>query len=86
MEMVSPSTSTLRREPAVHGVVTHQVSVGLDRAEIVDGDDFDVGASGFVDGAHDVAADTAKSVDGNFEGHGDSSVKMGRNYWCCLPP
>jgi hypothetical protein len=32
----------LAREAAVHAVVAQQVRVGLDRAEIVDGDDLDV--------------------------------------------
>jgi hypothetical protein len=43
--------------------------IGLDRAEVVDGDDFDVGAAGFDDGAEHVAADAAKTVDGNFHSH-----------------
>ena len=46
-----------------------QVGVGLDRSEIVDGDDLDVGAAGFDDGAKDVAADAAEAVDGNSDGH-----------------
>ena len=62
------------RETAMHRVVAHQVGVGLDRAEIVDRDDVDVLAPGFIDGANDVAADAAKSVDGDFYGHAYSSV------------
>ena len=57
------------REAAMHAVVAQQMRVGLDRAEIVDGDDVDVLAAGFVDGAQDVAADAAKSVDGNSDCH-----------------
>ena len=54
----------------MHAVVAHQMGVRLDRAQIVDGDHFDIGATGFDDGAKHVAADAAKSVDGNFDGHG----------------
>jgi hypothetical protein len=43
------------------------VGVGFHRAEIVDRHDVDVLAAGFVNGAHDIAADAAKSVDGNFD-------------------
>ncbi len=54
-------------------VITQQVRVGLDRAEVVDGNDFDVGAAGFDDGAQNVAADATKTVDGNFNSHMDIS-------------
>ncbi|MHC2730800.1 hypothetical protein ACVIEO_004309 [Rhizobium leguminosarum] len=57
------------REAAVDRVVAQQVGVGFNRAEIVDGDDFDVGAAGFDDGAKDVAADAAETVDGNLDCH-----------------
>ena len=56
-------------EAAVHDVVAQQMGVGLDRAEIVDGDDLDVLAAGFDDGAQDIAADAAKSVDGDPNSH-----------------
>src|SRR5690606_38210721 len=59
----------LMREAAVHAVVAQQVRVGLDRAEIVDGDDVDVLAAGFIDGAQDVAADATETVDGNSDSH-----------------
>ena len=59
----------LGRETAVDRIVTQQMGVGLDRAEVVDGNDFDVGAAGFDDGAQNVAADAAKAVDGNFYSH-----------------
>ena len=59
----------LAGEAAVHGIVAQQVRVGLDRGEIVDGDDFDILALGFDDGAQDIAADAAKSVDGNANRH-----------------
>ncbi len=48
---------------AVDRIVAQQMRIGLDRAEIVDGDDIDVLAAGFVDGAHDVAPDPPEAVD-----------------------
>ncbi len=50
-------------------VVTQQVRVGLDRAEVVDGNDFDVRAAGFNDGAENIAADTTEAVNGNLYSH-----------------
>ena len=49
----------------MHRVEAQQMRVGLDRAEIVDADHFDVGAAGLGDGAQHVAADAAESIDGN---------------------
>ena len=69
MLIESPLDLHLVREVAVHAVVAQQMRIGLDRAEIVDGHDVDVLAAGFVDRAHDVAADAAKSVDGDSDGH-----------------
>ena len=57
------------RELAVDGVIANEMRIGLDRAEVVDGNDFDVGAAGLDDGAQHVAADAAKTVDGNFHSH-----------------
>ncbi len=51
------------------GIVAQQVSIGLDRAEIVDRDDFDVGAARLDDGTENVAADAAEAVDGNLDSH-----------------
>jgi hypothetical protein len=65
----------LAGKAAMHAVIAHQMRIGLDRAEIVDRDDFDVGAAGFVDRAQHVAADAAKTVDGNFHSH---SLSPGR--------
>ena len=56
-------------EAAVHGIVAQQMGVGLDRSEIVDGDDFDIVAPGLDGGAQNVAADAAKSVDGYANRH-----------------
>jgi hypothetical protein len=66
--IVSPSTVTCR-EAAMHAVEAQQMGVGLDRAEIVDGDDFDIGAAGLDDRAQDVAADAAETVDRNLDCH-----------------
>ena len=59
----------LAGKAAVHGIEAQQVRVGLDRSEIVDGDDFDIVAVGLDDGAQDIAADAAKAVNGNANGH-----------------
>ena len=51
------------------GVVPQEMRVGLNRPEVVDGDDLDVLAAGFDDGAQNVAADAAESVDPDPDGH-----------------
>jgi hypothetical protein len=56
-------------ETAVHAIETEQVRIGLDRGEIVDGDDLDVGALRFDDGAQNVAANTPEPVDRHLHGH-----------------
>ena len=53
----------------MHAVVAEQMRVGLDRAEIVDGDDFNVVALGLDGGAQDVSADPAETIDCNAYGH-----------------
>ena len=63
--MVSPLTVTSPGKRPWTRVVAQQVRVGFDRAEVVDGDDFDVLAVGLDDGAQDIAADAAETVDGN---------------------
>jgi hypothetical protein len=50
-------------KPTVHGIEPQQMGVGLDRTEIVDGDNLNVRAPRFGDRAKDIAADAAKSVD-----------------------
>src|SRR5690606_12474740 len=62
----------IAREAAMHRIIAKQMRVGLDRAEIVHGDDIDVLAPRFINRAHDIAADAAKSVDGYPEGHGST--------------
>ena len=48
----------------MHGIEAQQVGVGLDRSEIIDGEDFDILASRLDSRAQNVAADAAKSIDG----------------------
>ncbi|MNK46551.1 hypothetical protein D3C87_653360 [compost metagenome] len=57
------------RELAVDRIVAKQMGVGFNRAEVVDGNNFDIGTAGFDDGAQDVAADAAEAVNGNFYSH-----------------
>ena len=59
----------LAGEAAVYAVETHQMGVGLDRAEIVDGDDLDVLAAALDDGAQHVAADASETVDRDLDCH-----------------
>ena len=63
----------LGRETAVHAVVAQQVGVGLDRAQVVDGDDLDVAAAMLGDGAQDQTSDAAEAVDGDANSHGSFS-------------
>ena len=53
----------------MHRVEAQEMRVGLDRAEIVDGDHLDVLAARFGYGAHDVAADAAEAIDGDAYRH-----------------
>ena len=63
----------LEREAAVDAVVAEQMGVGLDRAEVVDGNDLDVVvAVALDDGAEDVAADAAKAIDRDADCHDGS--------------
>jgi hypothetical protein len=52
------------------------MGVGLDRAEIVDGDDLDVGALGLIDRPQHVAANAAKSVDRDPDCHSTSPQRL----------
>ena len=61
----SPTTLTSRGKAAVHGIEPQQMRIGFDRREIVDGDDLDVPAVCFGDGAEHVAADAPEPVDGD---------------------
>ena len=61
----------LMRKTAMHRVKPQQMGIGFHRAKIVDGDHFNVPAAGFDDGAQHIAADAAKTIDGNFNCHVD---------------
>src|SRR6476659_8191987 len=63
-------------EAAMYGIVAKQVCVGLDRGEIVDGEDLDVLAPGLDGGAQNVAADAAKSVDRYAYRHNEVSLRF----------
>jgi hypothetical protein len=58
--------------------------VGFDRAQIIDRDDLDIGTTGLDDRAQDVAADAAKSVDGDFGAHWDALTGSERRF-CRVP-
>ena len=53
----------------MHGIEAKQVRIGLDRREVVDGDDLDILAGGLDDRAQNIAADAAEPVDGNANRH-----------------
>ena len=59
----------LAGEAAMHGVVAQQMRIGLDRGEIVHGDDLDILAPSLDHGAQDIAADAAEAVDGYANRH-----------------
>src|SRR5690606_4436789 len=56
-------------ETTVNAIVAQKMGIGLDRTQVVDGDDFNILATRFKDGADYVASNAAKSVDGYFNGH-----------------
>ncbi len=58
----------------MHGIEAQQMGIGLDRAEIVDADHFDILAAGLGDGAQHVAADAAKPVDRDPDCHARFSL------------
>ena len=53
----------------MHAVVAEQVRVGLDAAEIVDGNGLDVGPPALDDGPQHQPPDAAEPVDGDFHSH-----------------
>src|SRR6516162_8264823 len=67
----------LAGEAPVHTVVSEQMRIGFDRAEIVDADDLNFFGGMLQSRAHDQAADPAKPVDRNPYRHGLFS----RNSW-----
>ncbi len=56
-------------EPAMDAIEAEQVRIGFNRAEIVDRDDFNIGAPAFDDGAQHVAADPTEAVDRDLDCH-----------------
>jgi len=75
----------------MHGIEAQQMRVGLDWAEVVDGDDLDVVAIGLVNGPQHVAADAAKSVDRDSDCHSISPQRFEnlsrlRRLWPRLKP
>ena len=60
----------LALETPMNAVIAHQMSIGLDRAKVVQRDHFDVVPTSFDQGAQN----PAKSVDGDFSGHAASSL------------
>ncbi len=59
----------LARKAAMHAVIGKEMGVGLDAAEIVDGDGNDIVPAALDDGAQHQAPDASKSVDRNFDCH-----------------
>src|ERR1700730_6770178 len=56
-------------EAPVNGVEAQQMRIGFRRSEIVESHDLDVLASGLHNGAQDIAANAAKTVDGDANRH-----------------
>jgi hypothetical protein len=59
----------LLRERAVRGVVARQMCVRFRITEVIDRNDFDVGATGFVQRTQDISANATVAVDANFNSH-----------------
>src|SRR5437016_61929 len=69
LQMVVDAAVDLVRKAAVNGIEQQQMRVGFDRPQIVHRHDYDILAAGLDDGPQDIAADAAKSVDGNANWH-----------------
>ena len=67
----------LVRKAPVHAVVAQEMGVGLDRTQIVDGDDFDVLAARFEDRAQHQPPDAAEAVDRYLGNHRNLSSRAG---------
>ena len=61
-----------------HGVVLQQVGHLVERPEVVDADEIDVGAP-LLRGAEEVAANTTKAIDTDAEGHERRSFLIKRH-------
>eukprot|EP00521_Asterionellopsis_glacialis_P020868 CAMPEP_0195331826 /NCGR_PEP_ID=MMETSP0708-20121125/12884_1 /TAXON_ID=33640 /ORGANISM="Asterionellopsis glacialis, Strain CCMP134" /LENGTH=91 /DNA_ID=CAMNT_0040400409 /DNA_START=225 /DNA_END=497 /DNA_ORIENTATION=- len=58
-------------ELAMNRIILKQVSIGFDRAQIIDRDDFNVFAVMFNNRAKDQTTDTAKAINCNANSHGE---------------
>ena len=58
------------RKAPVDAVMAQEVGIVFGGEQVIDGDDFDVLAIGFHNGAQDVAADTAETGNCDSDGHG----------------
>jgi hypothetical protein len=70
------------RKATVDRIVSQKMGIGLDRAEVVDGDDLDVLAAALHDGAQDVAPDASEPVDRDLHCHCFSPCPA--RLWCRL--
>jgi hypothetical protein len=75
----SPSTVTVPGKRPCTESKAQQMGIGLDRAEIVDPDHFDILAAGFRNRPQDIAADAAKSVDRDADCHAGISLNSWRH-------
>jgi hypothetical protein len=63
----------------VGGVVACEVRVGVCVTQVVDSDDRNfAGALRLVEGAQNIPADSAVTIDGNFDGHPNDSLIISR--------
>ena len=83
--MCSPSTVTLAGEAAMHAVIAQQMRVGLDRSQIVHGDDLDVAAAALDDRAQYQTPDAAEAVDRDSQSHSLTPCSMQRLRGVCRP-
>ena len=60
-------------EAPVDRIVAQQVRIGLHVAQVVEGDDGEIGAAGFMNCAQDIAADPPEPVDGDANRHAPSN-------------
>ena len=51
----------------MHAVVLQKMGVGLDRAQVVDRDDLDIGAPRLDDATQDIASDPTEAIDCHFD-------------------
>jgi hypothetical protein len=73
IEAVGPRLD-LAGDAAMHRVPFQQMSVRLNRAQIVDGDEFEIAPACFIGGAQHQPPDTPEPVDGNPNGHSHFSL------------